>query len=97
MFRSHDPADDFNLDVYLGFMGTDPEWKVGGTMKGYDPSPLMRRMTTPTLICVGRFDRVAMPSIASEINRLIRGSRLVVFEKSSHRPWIEEMTKWVSS
>src|SRR5215831_18505588 len=90
MFHSSDKADAFNMDVYIGFMGDDPEWKVGGTIKRYDPSATMQRMKTPTLICVGRFDRVAMPSIAGEIHRLIADSSLVIFEKSSHSPWVEE-------
>lgn len=94
MFRSGDPVDGFNVDVYTSVIGDDPEWLVGGSMKGYDPSRAMQRMTTPTLICVGRFDRVALPAVALEMNRLIPDSRLVVFEESGHRPWVEEPERY---
>jgi proline iminopeptidase len=87
------PAEDerrFSPAVYLSMVGDDPEWTVGGTMKGYDPSARMRAYRGPVLVCAGRFDRVAMPRIASEIAALLPCSRLVIFEHSGHRPWVEE-------
>ncbi|MBC8101229.1 MAG: alpha/beta fold hydrolase [Cytophagales bacterium] len=96
MFRANDPpGTGFNNAVYLAMLGDDPEWKVGGTMKAYDPRPRMKTLAgLPTLICVGRSDRVATPGIAWELNRLIPASRLVIFEKSGHRPWVEESDRY---
>ena len=94
MFRSGDSADGFNSEIYFGMIGSDPEWKVGGTMKGYDPSKAMRQMKTPTLIIVGRADRVAPPSISAQIRDLIPNSRLEYFDKSGHRPWVEEPDRY---
>jgi proline iminopeptidase len=93
-FRSGDPVDANNSDIYAAMIGRDPEWKVGGTLKGYNPSSAMRRMRTPTLIITGRADRVALPSVAVEMQRLIPGSRLEYFEKSGHRPFLEETDRY---
>jgi proline iminopeptidase len=90
MFHSGDPADGANGAIYLAMLGNDPEWVVGGTMKSFDPRRQMRTITAPTLVCVGRYDRVATPKVALELSRLIPNARLVVFEKSGHRPWVEE-------
>ncbi|AIY39469.1 Alpha/beta hydrolase fold [Collimonas arenae] len=92
LYRSDDPADGSNSNVYLSFIGDDPEWQVGGTMKGYDPSPRMKNLTVPTLVFVGRYDRVGTPKIAGEIKAALpaASSKLVVFERSGHRPWVEE-------
>ncbi len=92
LYRSGDPADASNSDVYLSFIGNDPEWQVGGTMKRYDPRSRMQSLTVPTLVCVGRYDRVGTPKIASEIKAALpaASSKLVVFERSGHRPWVEE-------
>ncbi len=92
LFHSGDKADGLNFDVYLAMLGDDPEWKVGGTLRGYDPRPAMKSLTVPTLICVGRFDRVACPFIAQQIKDALpaASSRLVFFERSGHRPWLEE-------
>ena len=96
MYHSGDKADGLNFAVYLAMIGDDPEWTVGGTMKGYDPRPQMKTLTVPTLICVGRFDRVALPEIAQEIKAALppQSSRLVVFERSGHRPWVEETDRY---
>ena len=92
MYHSGDKADRINLDVYLAMIGDDPEWTVGGTMKGYDPRRRMKTLFVPTLICVGRFDRVALPKVAQEMKEALppQSSRLIVFEHSGHRPWVEE-------
>ena len=96
MYHSGDKADRLNFDVYLAMIGDDPEWTVGGTMKGYDPRPGMKTLTVPTLICVGRFDRVSQPVIAQEIKNALppQSARLVVFERSGHRPWVEETDRY---
>ena len=96
MFRSGDKVDGLNNAIYFAMVGDDPEWRVGGTMKGYDPRPKMKNLTVPTLICVGRFDRVALPEIAQEIKDDLpaHSSQLAVFEHSGHYPWIEESGRY---
>lgn len=90
LFRSGMKEDGFNPDVYTGMIGDDPEWKVGGTMKKFDPRTKMKGFKMPVLICVGRYDRVAVPKVSQEMNDLIPGSKIAYFDKSGHRPWLEE-------
>lgn len=90
MWRSGDPKDGSNNDVYLAMIGDDPEWKVGGTMKGWDWRGRFKNVKNPVLICVGRYDRVATPKVSFEMSKLFPNSKLQVFEKSGHRPWVEE-------
>ena len=96
IFRSGEKIDDLNNAIYYAMVGDDPEWIVGGTIKGYDPRPEMKNLAIPTLICVGRFDRVALPEIAQEIKDVLPAhtSQLVVFERSGHYPWIEEADRY---
>lgn len=90
MFRSSDPKDGFNGEVYAAMLGDDPEWKVQGTMRSFEPRGDMKKITAPTMICVGRYDRVATPKVAHDMSKMIPGSKLVIFDKSGHRPWVEE-------
>jgi proline iminopeptidase len=96
MNRSGDSADRFNNDVYLALVGDDPEWRVTGAMRAFDPRPRLDAMTAPTLVCVGRYDRVATPKVARELVRALprESARLVVFERSGHRPWVEETDRY---
>lgn len=88
MYRSGDKGKP--NPVYSSMIGDDPEWKTGGTMRSFDPRPQLKTMNLPVLICVGRYDRVAIPKVAWEMNKMIPNSKLVIFEKSGHRPWVEE-------
>jgi len=97
MFHSDDPKDSGNGDVYLAMLGDDPEWKVNGTMKSFDPRKQMAKVQVPMLVCVGRLDRVATPKVAWEISRTYPNATLKVFEKSGHRPWVEENETYFSA
>ena len=78
----------FTLAAYETFAGSDPEWTVDGTLRGYDPA--LEQITAPTLVVCGRWDGLTLPSIAAESARRIAGSRWHVFEDSAHRPWAEQ-------
>ncbi len=80
----------FNYQVYLGMVGDDPEWTVNGTLKGMELVPLLAKIDFPALIMGGRFDRVCPITVQREIAEGIKDARLVIFEKSGHRPFIEE-------
>jgi len=47
-------------------------------------------IAVPTLILAGRHDFFCPPSQAARLHRGIRGSEMVVFERSGHYPFIEE-------
>jgi proline iminopeptidase len=80
--------DAFNPEVYAGVVGDDPEWRVTGTMTGFDPC--LARVRAPTLAVTGRWDGLTPPAMARAAVDAIPGAELAVFERSAHRPWAEE-------
>lgn len=59
-------------------------------MPKYDVRAAIAELDIPTLITVGRHDWITPVTQAEEMHRLIKGSELVIFEKSGHQPFIEE-------
>jgi proline iminopeptidase len=62
---------------------------AGGSMKGWDATSRLKEIRLPALVCVGRFDMIDV-EFSRRIHRGIRGSKLVVFEKSAHGPILSE-------
>jgi proline iminopeptidase len=56
----------------------------GGVLRTFDLRPELGRITAPTLIVAGRHDWICPPDFSEEIARLIPGSRLEIYENSSH-------------
>jgi len=56
----------------------------------YDVRPALPDVQVPTLIVAARHDWITPVSQAEEIHRLLPNSRLRVFERSGHMPFIEE-------
>jgi proline iminopeptidase len=56
----------------------------GGFLQTYDLRPELGRITAPTLILAGRHDWICPPEFSQELHRLIPGSDLRIFERSSH-------------
>lgn len=81
----------FEPGVYRAIVGDDPEWRVTGTLAGYDRFSEFDRLPS-TLVVTGRYDRLTPPSVADEIFSALNPARrrLHVFERSAHRPWVEE-------
>jgi proline iminopeptidase len=53
-------------------------------MHSYDLRPELYRISAPTLIIAGRHDWICAPEFAEEMQALIRGSELRIFEESGH-------------
>jgi len=62
----------------------------GGFMYTYDLRPELKRITAPTLIMAGRYDWICPPEFSEEMHRLIPGSDLRIFERSSHSIRVDE-------
>lgn len=86
-----EPEYAFELTVYETIVGSDPEWDVTGTLRGYDRSGEFGRLPE-TLVVSGRYDRLTPPEVADEIHAALDPERrsLPIFERSAHRPWVEE-------
>jgi proline iminopeptidase len=62
----------------------------GGFMHTMDLRPGLASITAPTLIIAGRHDWICAPEFSEEIHRLIPGSKLAIFEESSHSVRVDE-------
>ena len=65
------------------------EFFVVGTLKNWDITPDLHKITVPTLLISGRHDE-ATPATVQPYKDLIKGSAWVIFEASSHMPHVEE-------
>jgi proline iminopeptidase len=61
-----------------------------GFLRRFDLRPELPRITAPTLILAGRHDWICPVEFSEELHRLIPGSRLQVFEASSHSIRVDE-------
>ena len=86
----------FEAAVYRSIVGSDPEWIVDGTLRGYDPLPRLCEIQARTLVVSGRYDRLTPPAVAYEIHDALAPDRrrLHVFERSAHRPWVEQPAEY---
>jgi len=56
----------------------------GGVLRSFDLRAEIAGIAVPTLVLAGRHDWICPPEFSEEIHRLIPGSRLQIFEDSSH-------------
>ncbi len=90
--RRFDPA---AASVVRGRAAPSPEplnraFGPAGFLRTFDLRPELGRITAPTLIVAGRHDWICPPEFSEEIHRLIPGSRLEIFEDSSHSIRVDE-------
>ena len=84
---------ELSLPVYRTMWGPS-EFAVHGSLRYWDVTDQLPRIRTPTLVTGGRYDEIT-PRIARTLHRGIRGSKLVVFPKSSHLPMWEEPDRYM--
>jgi proline iminopeptidase len=83
-----------SLPVY-GTMNGPNEFTVVGNIRHWDVSPQLGGIRVPTLVTTGKYDEVS-PKEARNIHNGIRGSRLVIFQKSAHLTMWEEREKYMN-
>ena len=64
-----------------------------GFLRTFDLRPQLHRITARTLVLAGRHDWICPPEFAEEIQGLIPGSDLRIFEESSHTIGTDELQK----
>ena len=79
--------------TYLKMNGPS-EFTITGTIKNIDFTNELEKIKIPVLITCGKFDEVT-PQIAENIHNRIKGSKLVVFNDSSHLQFWEEREKYM--
>ncbi|WP_229768117.1 proline iminopeptidase [Sulfodiicoccus acidiphilus] len=70
------------------------EFTITGTIRNWDVTERLDTIRVPTLITVGKYDEVT-PKVAEVIRSKIRGSELVLFERSSHMAMWEERERYI--
>ena len=75
----------FNIDRAAHNFAEMRDWDVRGDLG---------KVVAKTLILAGKHDGPTPPKLARELHKAIKGSRLVIFEKSGHFPFLDEPTKF---
>jgi proline iminopeptidase len=70
------------------------EFTIIGNLRDWDVTAQLPTIRVPCLITVGRYDEVT-PKVAESIHRGIKGSKLMVFEESSHVAMWEERERYI--
>ncbi len=79
--------------VYFTMNGPN-EFTFIGSIRYWDVTDQLTKIRVPTLVTGGRYDEVT-PKVARSIHKGIKGSKLVVFEDSSHLPMWEERDDYI--
>lgn len=79
--------------VYYTMNGPN-EFTIIGNLRDWNITTRLPEIRVPTLVTVGRYDEVT-PKIAETIHKQIPGSKLVVFENSSHLAMWEEQESYL--
>ena len=80
--------ENMGLSVYNTMWGPN-EFTLTGTLASWDRLDRLGEVDIPTLIVCGRYDEV-VPACSETMHAGIRGSRLAIFENSSHLCHMEE-------
>jgi proline iminopeptidase len=80
--------------VYNTMWGPN-EFTCRGTLKDWDVSQELAKISVPCLITVGKYGEIT-PKVAEDMHHRIRGSKLVVFENSAHAALWEERDRYIS-
>jgi proline iminopeptidase len=86
---------DLSIPVYWTMNGPN-EFTIIGNLKDWDIRSRLTEIEVPTLITVGRYDEVT-PKVAETIHKGIRGSTLVIFEKSGHLTMWDEQESYLKT
>ncbi len=86
---------EWSQDIYKEMWGSN-EFFITGNLRDWDVSARIASLRVPTLVTVGRYDELPLP-LAEQIHAGIGGSRLKVFEHSSHMVMLEEPQEYLST
>lgn len=79
--------------VYFTMNGPN-EFTIIGNLRYFDITHKLHKIRVPTLVTGGKYDEVT-PKVAKNIHDHIKGSEMVIFERSSHMAFWEEPTRYI--
>jgi proline iminopeptidase len=83
-----------NHEIYLHMWGP-AEFSATGTLKSFDCTDRLHEIHVPTLFTCGRYDEATPETVADYCSR-VPGAKMVVFENSSHTPYLEEPEAYIA-
>lgn len=98
------PAYFFDLDAMRRFARATREARAPSTAAlarlPEDPETWVEEglpaIDVPALVVTGRYDVATTPRDARRIHALLPGSRMEIFERSGHHPWVEEPERFTA-
>jgi proline iminopeptidase len=87
--------DHVSKPVYYTMNGPN-EFTIIGNTRYWNVSEELPKIRVRTLVTGGRYDEMT-PNVAEDIHKRIKGSKLVIFEKSAHVPFWEEREKYIDT
>ena len=85
----------FNPRLYQGLWGPN-EFRSDGALKRYDGTPLLRRITAPTLILSGQFDSI-LPDTARRFARMIPRGEAIIIPGAAHAIQNDQPGRWLTA
>jgi proline iminopeptidase len=82
-------AGNMSWDLYRVMWGSDGEFVIDGNLSSVEYAGKLGTIHVPTLITAGDNDECS-PDLARDMNRLIPGSKLVIFPKSGHMTFVDQ-------
>ena len=88
---NYDPVANGNMswDLYREMWGSHGEFVIDGNLKSVEYAGRLGTIRVPTLIIVGDHDECD-PSLSREMNKLIKGSKLVMVPESGHMTFVDQ-------
>lgn len=83
----------FGVNIYH-YMWGPSEFTALGNLKQFDKTEALKQVKCPTLFMCGRFDE-ATPESTAYYASLVPGSKMHVFEQSSHCAYLEETSNYL--
>lgn len=80
----------FTMEVICALAGPNFDLSFSADMGRIDYRQELKRLTMPTLIVAGRYDRVLFPRFSLQYKVFAPQAQFVMFEKSGHFPFVEE-------
>jgi L-proline amide hydrolase len=85
----------WNDEVYETMWGPN-EFTPTGTLKNWDVTDRLGEVQLPTLITSGRYDECT-PALVEPLHQGVRGSEWMLFQESSHTPYLEEPERYLAT
>lgn len=83
-------------DLYREMWGSHGEFVVDGNLTSVEYTDRLSTLKVPTLITVGDNDQCD-PSLSTEMNEKIAGSKLVIFPQSGHMTFVDQPALFISA